>query len=527
MLVDRIDVQHQSVGIVIGVIAPEGRRVIAYGHLEKGDSRPLNGDTIFEIGSVTKVFTSLLLADMVQRGEVALDDPVAKYLPPEVRMPERNGRSITLVDLSTHTSSLPRLPANLNPKDLNNPYADYSVEQLYQFLSGYQLTRDIGSRYEYSNLGGGLLGHVLARRAGMDYEALVRSRICDPLGMASTRVTLTPEMRARLAVGHNQALDSVENWDTPSLAGAGALRSTANDLLTFLAANLGYTKTPLAPAMAGMLRVRRPTDQPGLEIALGWHIFTTNDKEIIWHNGGTGGYRSFVAYDPKARTGVVALSNAFTGAGVDDIGRHLLDSSVPLSKPPKEHKETTVDPKLYDGYVGTYQLAPDVFFTLTREGDHLFAQLTGQTKAEIFPEGDRDYFYKVVDAQITFVTDNTGRATELILHQNGLDQHAKRFEGKVPPVKEHKEVAVDPKLFDGYAGSYQLAPNFILTVTREGDHLFVQATGQPKAEVFPEGDRDYFYKVVDAQITFVTDSRGRATELILHQGGDHPAKRVE
>jgi len=527
MLVDRIDVQHQSVGIVIGVIAPEGRRVIAYGHLEKGDSRPLNGDTIFEIGSVTKVFTSLLLADMVQRGEVALDDPVAKYLPPEVRMPERNGRSITLVDLSTHTSGLPRLPANLNPKDLNNPYADYSVEQLYQFLSGYQLTRDIGSRYEYSNLGGGLLGHVLARRAGMDYEALVRSRICDPLGMASTRVTLTPEMRARLAVGHNQALDSVENWDTPSLAGAGALRSTANDLLTFLAANLGYTKTPLAPAMAGMLRVRRPTDQPGLEIALGWHIFTTNDKEIIWHNGGTGGYRSFVAYDPKARTGVVALSNAFTGAGVDDIGRHLLDSSVPLSKPPKEHKETTVDPKLYDGYVGTYQLAPDVFFTLTREGDHLFAQLTGQTKAEIFPEGDRDYFYKVVDAQITFVTDNTGRATELILHQNGLDQHAKRFEGKVPPVKEHKEVAVDPKLFDGYAGSYQLAPNFILTVTREGDHLFVQATGQPKAEVFPEGDRDYFYKVVDAQITFVTDSRGRATELILHQGGDHPAKRVE
>ena len=173
MLVDRIDVQHQSVGIVIGVIAPEGRRVIAYGHLEKGDSRPLNGDTIFEIGSVTKVFTSLLLADMVQRGEVALDDPVAKYLPPEVRMPERNGRSITLVDLSTHTSGLPRLPANLNPKDLNNPYADYSVEQLYQFLSGYQLTRDIGSRYEYSNLGGGLLGHVLARRAGMDYDVRV------------------------------------------------------------------------------------------------------------------------------------------------------------------------------------------------------------------------------------------------------------------------------------------------------------------------------------------------------------------
>jgi D-alanyl-D-alanine-carboxypeptidase/D-alanyl-D-alanine-endopeptidase len=264
-----------------------------------------------------------------------------------------------------------------------------------------------------------------------------------------------------------------------------------------------------------------------VEIALGWHIFKTNDKEIIWHNGGTGGYRSFVAYDPKARTGVVALSNAYTVVGVDDIGRHLLDPNVPLAKPPKEHKETTVDPSLYDGCAGTYQLAPDAIFTLTREGTHLFAQLTGQGKAEIFPEGERDYFYKVVDAQITFVTDSRGRATELILHQNGRDQHAKRI-GDAPAPKEHKEVTVDPKLFDGYVASYQLEPSFILTVTRQGDHLFVQATGQPNVEIFAEGDRDYFYKVVDAQITFVTNAEGRATGLILHQNGrDLPAKRME
>jgi len=428
ILVDRIDVQHQSVGIVVGVIGPEGRRIISYGHLEKGDSRPLNGDTVFEIGSMTKVFTSLLLADMVQRGEVSLDDPVAKYLPAGVKMPERNGRSITLVDLSTHTSGLPPLPANFMPKDPANPYADYSVEQLYQFLSTYQLPRDIGSQYEYSNLGGGLLGHVLARRAGMDYEALVRSRICDPLGMKSTRITLTPEMKARLAAGHNQALDTVANWDLPTLAGAGALRSTANDLLTFLAANLGYTNSPLAPAMAAMLKVRRPTGRPTLEVALGWHIFTANGKEIIWHNGGTGGYRAFMGFDSKTRIGVAALSNAFTAAGVDDIGRHLLDPSVPLMKPAKEHKEITVDPKLFDSYVGRYELVPNVDFTITRDGAHLFVQLTGQANFEIFPEGERDFFYKVVDAQITFVTDANGRATELILHQNGFDQHAKRVD---------------------------------------------------------------------------------------------------
>ena len=526
ILVDRIDTQHQSIGIVVGVIGPEGRRIISYGQLEKGDPRLLNGDTVFEIGSETKVFTSLLLADMVQRGEVALDDPVAKYLPAGVKMPERNGRVITLVDLATHTSGLPRMPSNMMMKDPANPYADYSLEQLYQFLSTYQLTRDIGSHYEYSNLGGGLLGHVLARRAGMDYEALVQSRICDPLGMKSTRITLTAEMKARLAAGHNQAMDTVPGWDSPTLPGAGALRSTANDLLDFLAANLGYTKSPLAEAMAAMPKVRRPTGQAGMEVALGWHVFTTNGEDIIWHNGGTGGYRSFMGYDPKSRIGVVALSNAETTVGMDDIGRHLLDPTFPLAKPAKEHKEMTLDPRLFDGYTGIYQVVPNVNLTITSDADHLFAQLTGQGKAEIFPEGQRDFFYKVVDAQITFVTDGGGRATELILHQNGRDQHAQRI-GDAPAPKEHTEVAVDPRLFDGYVGSYELAPGFLITVTREGDHLFAQATGQAKFEIFPEGERDFFYKVVDAQITFLTDADGKASELILHQNGQAPhAKRV-
>ena len=152
ILVDRIDQQKQSVGIVVGVIDAKGRRVVVYGGLEKGDKRPLDGDTVFEIGSITKVFTSLLLADMAQRGEVRLDDPIAKYLPASAKVPERDGRQITLVDLATHTSGLPRMPANFRPKDPANPYADYSDEQLYSFLSSYDLIRDIGLKFEYLSL---------------------------------------------------------------------------------------------------------------------------------------------------------------------------------------------------------------------------------------------------------------------------------------------------------------------------------------------------------------------------------------
>jgi CubicO group peptidase (beta-lactamase class C family) len=425
ILADRIDVDHQSVGIVVGIIEPAGRRVIIYGSLEKGEKRPLTGDTVFEIGSITKVFTSLLLADMVLRGEVALTDPVAKYLPSTVKVPERGGKSITLEDLSTHTSGLPRIPTNFAPKDPANPYADYSVDQLYQFLSTYTLPRDIGSKFEYSNLGAGLLGHALARRAGMDYEALVRARILDPLKMNSTTITLTPALKQRMAVGHNGKLEAVPNWDLPALAGAGALRSSANDLLTFLAAELGETKTPLTPAMDAMLAVRRPTDTPGMEISLAWLRL----GDTIAHDGGTGGFQSFIAFDKQRHAGVIVLSNAAGNPGIDDIALHLMNPQLPLAKPsahPKPHTEITVDPKVFDAYVGQYQLVPNVTLTITREDSHFFAQLTGQPKFEIFAEGPRDYFLKVVDAQLTFETDSSGHATAVVLHQLGRDQRAAR-----------------------------------------------------------------------------------------------------
>ncbi len=432
ILSDRIGAENLGIGIVVGVIEPTGRRIVAYGSLAKDDKRPLNGDTVFEIGSMTKVFTSLVLMDMVQKGEVALTDPVSKYLPSSVKVPERNNKKITLQDLSTQSSGLPRMPSNFNPKDPSNPYADYSVEQLYQFLSSYQLTRDIGAQYEYSNLGVGLLGHVLTLRAGVDYETMVRSRICEPLGMNSTRVTLTPEMKARLAIGHGPGLSPTPNWDLSALASAGALRSSLpNDYPDIaLAANLGYTKTPLAADMAAELSIRRPAGSSSMEIAYAWHVQTKNGNSIIWHNGGTGGYRTYMGFDPKSRAGVVVLSNVSSAEGPDDIGRHLLDASYPLAKvePIKEHKEVTVNTKIFDNYLGTYQLAPNLIMTISRTGDQLFTQLTGQPKLQLFPEGEQRFFLKVVDAQVTFNTDAQGKATEAILHQNGRDMAAKRID---------------------------------------------------------------------------------------------------
>jgi serine-type D-Ala-D-Ala carboxypeptidase/endopeptidase len=428
ILVERIDAQKRSVGIVVGVIDAHGRRVIAYGSLEKGDKRRLDGDTIYEIGSITKVFTALLAADMARRGELKLDDPIAKYLPASARIPQRHGRQITLVDLATHTSGLPRMPANFRPKDPDNPYADYGFDALYSFLSSYELRRDVGVKFEYSNLGFGLLGIGLAQRAGMDYEKLVIARICDPLGMESTRITLSEPLRQRLAAGHSADLVTVSGWDIPTLAGAGALRSSANDLLTLLAAVMGYTESPLAAAQRTALSVSRPSGQPFIDAGLGWTIDTRGGGEIVWKNGGTGGYRTFIGYSPKTGIGIVALSNAAGEDGVDDVGLHLLDARFPLSVPEGSPSEESIDARTLDRYVGNYELSANFVMTVSREGDQLFVAATGQSRAAVYPKSDVEFFYKVVDAQITFELDARGHTVGLVLHQNGQDQRAKRID---------------------------------------------------------------------------------------------------
>lgn len=428
ILVDRIDVQKQGVGIVVGILEPHKRRVVAYGSLEKGDARKLDGDTLFEIGSITKVFTALLAADMAQRGEVKLDDPIAKYLPSTVKVPERNGKQITLIDLATHTSGLPRMPENFRPKDPNNPYADYSVDALYSFLSSYQLRRDIGIKYVYSNLGFGLLGLGLAQRAGMDYEKLVVMRICDPLGMNSTRITLPDPLRARFAVGHSADLVKVPSWDLNTLAGAGALRSSANDLLTFLAAMMGYANNPLAAAQKTTLSITRPTDWPFSATGLAWNIDTRGGGKIISKDGGTAGFSTFIAYRPETGVGVVVLANTAV-PGTDEIGQHLLDARYPLWVPDTApSSEPLLQAQTLDRYVGHYELLPTFILAVTRDDNQLFVQATGQPRAAVFPKNDTEFFYKVVDAQISFETDPQGQATALVLHQGGRDQRAKRID---------------------------------------------------------------------------------------------------
>ncbi len=310
LLEEFVDEQQQSVGVVVGVTSASGRVVVGYGRISEDDATLPDGDTVFEIGSITKVFTSTVLAELVSRGELRLDTPVQSLLGDEVLMPTRNGTEITLGHLATHSSGLPRLPDNFNPANLANPYADYTVEDLNTFLSSHELGRDIGDTVEYSNIGFGLLGHALALREDADFETLIDERILEPLHMSDTAVQLTQALRERLAPGHDGRLRSVANWDVPTLAGAGALRSTVNDLLTFLEANLGLSESPLQQAMELARLPQRHGPRLGMDIGLGWMIATEGDRQFIGHPGATGGYASFIGFDVELGEGIVILSNS-------------------------------------------------------------------------------------------------------------------------------------------------------------------------------------------------------------------------
>jgi CubicO group peptidase (beta-lactamase class C family) len=321
---------QRHVGLVVGAVTAAGlRAVVPAGLVHAPDGPRLGADSLFEIGSVTKVFTALLLAEAVTRGELALDTPVGDLLP-EVDVPTRHGAAITVEHLATHTAGLPKNPMPLSAAirahwrfGNGDPWQTIDRAALLAALARSQLRRTPGTgRIVYSNLGAGVLGHALVAAAdSRDFGELVRSRVCEPLELADTVLLPDRGQAAREAVGHRRGRRTTGHWEVAGLPGAGALRSTADDLLTFLQAQLRPDDTPLGPAIALTHHERRPGKRLG--IGLGWlRVPVRRDQVLLWHNGGTGGFRAFAGFVPSAGVGVVALANDLRS--VDRAGLDLI-----------------------------------------------------------------------------------------------------------------------------------------------------------------------------------------------------------
>jgi CubicO group peptidase (beta-lactamase class C family) len=320
------------VWVVVAAVVRSSVEISSAGTVGRTDQGTPDATTLFEIGSVTKVFTALALAKQSLAGLVDLDEPVRQLLPAGVQVPSRAGREITLRHLATHTSGLPRLPKGmlwrvlLHPNE-PDPYAQCSAELIFEGLSRTKLHAPPGDRFRYSNLGGGLLGLALASRAGTTYESVIDAEVCRPLGLTDTHISLDPARAERLAQGHTRKRKVTPLWNLNALAGAGALRSTAADLVTFVRAQLDPGTSQLADAIE-LTHQQKHQINRWAAVHLGWMGLRLHPRfesvDLIWHNGGTGGFRSWIGFIPAKQAGVVVLSN--TARSVDGRAFDLLQA---------------------------------------------------------------------------------------------------------------------------------------------------------------------------------------------------------
>ncbi|MDX9720765.1 MAG: serine hydrolase [Myxococcota bacterium] len=408
-------------GLAVAIIEPSGVETMFWG--EAAPAKPVDTSTVFEIGSITKVFTSILLMDAVQRGELELQLSLASLLKDATALTaqpsvDADWSSITLEQLATHHSGLARLPAPFEPPDYDNPYAHLREEDMLRALREMPLAHPVGQQYAYSNFAVGLLGQLIAMQRGQPYEELLQARVLVPLGLLDTHLQRSAYEAQRLAVPHDADGREVSAWDFGALQGCGALRSTLPDMIRFVQLAMGLESSTLASALQQMQVARLPAEG-GQSIGLGWHI---SPSGIVWHNGGTGGFRSFVGYSPEHAYGVVVLSNTATGM-VDALASALM---MHLEGAPAK---LDVDPwvelpaQTLQRYEGQYELAPGVIFDIRREGQRLSAQLSGQPAVYVYPESETLFNYRVVPAQLVFAED----ASSLTLLQNGLELPAKRL----------------------------------------------------------------------------------------------------
>jgi serine-type D-Ala-D-Ala carboxypeptidase/endopeptidase len=404
----------------IALVGPEGDVFIGVGRLSASDARAPDPDTLYEIGSISKVFTGLLLAQLIEAGEVAPEQTIDSLLPEPVMVPGRSGLEITLVNVTTHRSGLPRLADNMPFADPGDPYADYTTELLYEFLNGYSLPRDPGASYEYSNLAVGLLGHGLGRRAGSDWRSALEARVLMPLGLADTTPEPSAEQLSRLAPPHDADRFGVDSWHFQDSSGAaGALRSTARDLATFARAQIDPSSAGgLGPAIE---RSQLAVTDFGAEADIGYGWFLLEDGALHFHNGGTGGYLSFLIVDRSAGLALVALLNTSIATVSDRLGFAAFDvwrggdPTIPMPPP-----AVVVPSETLDAYVGRYNTIANTA-EIARDGDRLFLRIDAQPRVGIYPTAETEFELRAVEASVTFVRDGAAPARQLVLHQGGED----------------------------------------------------------------------------------------------------------
>jgi D-alanyl-D-alanine-carboxypeptidase/D-alanyl-D-alanine-endopeptidase len=392
-------------GLVVAVIAGGKVETYGFGRVRDGETAAPGAETRFEAGAVTQVFTALLAADAMERGEVALDSPLAQLLPFGVPVPSKDGAPILLGHLLTHTSGLPVLPPSLAARDGDeDPFGDYRPGALLDDLGRTELAAAPGQRFTFSSFGYALLGEALARKGGLPWSALVAERLLKPLGLAGT-LAVVDGVDPGLAAGHDSDLRPTPAWNPGAMAPAVAVHTTARDLAAFVLANLEAKagKGPLAKLLTRGQEV--VVEGTGATRALAWFV---DEKGRRWHNGATGGHHAFVGFDPEKQVGVVVLAATATSLA-DRLGESLLSTLSGEVVPPVRFPDAAALAPL----VGTYDLQGTPV-TVTARGVRLYAQSPGDAASRLVPLSDTEFLIEEAEAVLVFEIEG-GQAARLAL----------------------------------------------------------------------------------------------------------------
>jgi len=472
---------------------------------DPANPRKLDAHTAFELGSVTKTMTSALLADLILKGGLTLDDPLSRLLPPGTKVPDFQGKPITLGHILSHRSGLPSLPGRMRPTDETNPYASLTPEQLLGSLEDVKLEAAPGTHYRYSNFAMMLLSYGLARRSGKDFPTLLAEGIFQPLGMTDAHVARLekPGMEVQ---GHRSSGRPTPPWDFPGdLAGAGGVRASLTDLVHYVEGELGTRQSSITPA----LRLTQATvaDATLPAMAMNWILVPLGGRNILVHEGSTGGFTSLVALDPENHQGAVLLADTSLAnlGGLIPLGLTLLDANAPPAGFPR--RRSTPGELLLSRMAGRFILAGDQKMYLEVKDGKLYAQAEGQARLELGYDSTGDFFAEDLDLIIHPV--RGAKSYTFVLRQGGGQVKAERVLAEAP----------DAKALKALLGQYKVPTGFSVTVTAHGEQLYVQGSGQAETPV-EATDKDVFYSDASgAEFTFVRNAAGKVTSLLLRQNG--------
>ena len=483
----------------------------AFACADAADRGRVDANTAFEIGSVSKTMTAALLAGLIGQGKGSLDDPLADWLPEGTRVPEFEGQPIRLRHVVSHTSGLPALPPGVAIVDANDPYAPVDAAMLLAALERSTLKVAPGTAFEYSNFASMLLSHAVARRAGSDFETLLDEQLFTPLGMQGAYVNRRPE-GIRAATGHLPNRQPTPAWNFKTdVAGVGGVRATLDDMVRYVQGQLGEAPAPLAAALTLSQQPVNPGAQPPM--AMNWMLAPVNGRTWHAHEGGTGGFSSFVAFDRERRRGVVVLSDTALHSlgGLGSLGLHLADPSQPLGKP---RKAVPAPASLIDALVGQYQLQGGMAMTLARDGEALTVEVPGQPRFAMGHDDAGDFYPLAFDALLKPQRKADGRYGFTWM-QGGGAMAAVRSDGaptQAAPMPAAAQLAA-------YAGDYPLMPGFVLKVFVQDGVLHIQGTGQQALPTTAVAADVFAVEQVGAEFRFERDDAGAVTAVTLHQGG--------